>query len=214
LYEGFNIFDGPEPEPGSDAPHAGHPGAREPDEREPREHAEEPGSAKGGHSGEVATAEIFGGDRAHDVGEADPAVVHSGAVRRHVRFLVLGGLAIFVLALAGTLFGSGVRRPAGKPTTPRAAMEPGQDKRPAPKPSQGRDFPPARRAPRPQARPAPSSPADVAVLARPEATAVDRPPFTEAPTGASPRPPAPRPAPAPPNREFDFERSREFDFER
>jgi len=157
---------------------------------------------------------MFDGRSAQDVGEAEPAVVRTGAVRRHVRVVALGGLAIFVLALVGTLFGSGVRRPAGKPTTPRAAMQPGQDKRPAPKPSQDRDLPPARRAPRPPARPALSSPAGVAVLARPGATAVDRPAVAEAPIAASLSPPSPRPALAPPNREFDFERSREFDFER
>jgi hypothetical protein len=207
LYEGFNIFEGPQPEPGSRGAGTGDEGGGELSEGGRDKHAEEPARTWSGEPGKAAQTDMFGGDSAQDLGEGEAAVGRGDTVRRHARVLALGALAICVLALAGALFGSGARRPADRPPAPQVAAQERQQRRPAPEPRQRKAPPPVRRARRPDAPQPASPPTEDVVRAPPGATAPHPPAVAELPALApSPSPPPPRALPAAPAREFDFER--------
>lgn len=209
MHEGFNIFEGPDAEESSGAARSASEDGVKSEDREP-----DRGAANGteqatavDHGASSDEGDVFESDFAPDLEDSESAVVVGGRARRHLRGLVLGALAIFVLALAGTLFGSSTRRPATEPTPPGdpAGLEQAGPR--APRLSPPRDLSPERRRQRPRARaaphPRPSKPEDK----RPPMTAAAEPIAVEEPPDVvAPDPDPQGAAVSAASREFDFER--------
>lgn len=217
MYEGFNIFEGTEPEPGPVEPReAGR--HSQPSEPAPSPEGEELGSAESVDGGEGTGTDIFGAEERVDARRAGPAEADRGDVRSRVRVVVLGGLAIVVLALAGTLFGSGGGHRAAPELTGPDARPPVVSK-PDPRAVSPRRRPtappPSRLGPRPEGisgregpiseRPvARAAPAPSGTIAAPVPAAV--PVRVPVPVRSSPVLAGRRPVSQGPSREFDFER--------
>lgn len=207
MREGFNIFEAGEPEPDARGL-----GTREErtggSDEQPRRAVVEPGRAGDAHEEELGGAEVdmfAAASAAQEVDERDRSEAGVGGVRRHLRMVALGALAIFVLALAGTLFGSGARRPGAEVTAPQLRLL-GLPAPRAAEPTQRRDSVPTRPASRPMPRTALLPSRDQPAVERPEAGSGRVPAAEAVPVVRSPIAPAPRPARAMPRREFDFER--------
>lgn len=205
MREGFNIFEASEPEPSRRG--LGAQDERTGSEEHPAQEIVEPGGAGEVHGEELAELDMFEAPgAAQEVDGTHRSGAGGGSVRRHLRVVVPGALAIFVLALAGTLFGSGARRPAAEVTAPQL-RRPGL---PAPRvaePKQRRDRVPTRPPSRPTPRAALLPKREQPAVEPPDADEVRVPVVAEAvPVAPSLIAPAPRPARAMPPREFDFER--------